>query len=90
MSFTVEWRPAVLSRFAEEWEELDPAHQNDVMDALDAVDRRLRTDPLTVGESRDFESNRVLVRSPILVRYRVDLRLKMVTIVGAGILPKRR
>jgi len=88
VSFHIEWQPATLRQFADEWDQLDQARQREVMDGLDDTDQLLQTKPMLVGESRDVESKRILIHTPLSIVYRVDLRLQRVTIVGARILGK--
>lgn len=89
MNYRILWLPETLAKFTTEWEQLEKSHQREVLDGLDGMDRMLRTDPMTSGESRETHSRRVLFHPPILVKYWVELRLQTVTIYQAEILKIR-
>lgn len=89
MSFRIEWQNDVIGRLAEDWEALEASDQRAVMDALDETDRVLQMSPMTVGESRAEDVDRVLIHLPVVIVYRVDLDLRVVRILGAGIHFKR-
>lgn len=55
------------------------------MDALDDTDRLLKSKPTDVGESRSNDDIRVLIHPPIVLFYRVNDRMRLVTIFGAGL-----
>ncbi len=89
MSYQITWSPEILRRFTDEWSKLGKVRQSEVMDALEGIDRQLLSSPMLSGESRDTDSHRVLILSPVAVIYRVDLRLQVVRIVQAQIMGKR-
>jgi hypothetical protein len=86
VKFRIEWRPSILERFADDWDQLDRNKQRRVMDALDEIDQLLFANPLEIGESRASSTVRILVHAPVLIVFQVDLRLQLVTIIGARIL----
>ncbi|TWT73588.1 hypothetical protein Pla123a_39240 [Posidoniimonas polymericola] len=85
MSFQLTWRPEVLQNLAVQWDALDAKGRRRVLDLLDDTDHLLATAPMLEGESRASDTDRVLLRGPLLVVYQVDLRLRLVTVVGAAL-----
>lgn len=90
MNYRIEWRPPILKRFADDWDQLDRSGQRRVMDALDEIDQLLSAKPMEIGESRASSRVRILVHPPVLVVFQVDLRLQLVTIIGARIVPNHK
>jgi len=89
VSYQIAWLPEILRRFTDKWSRLGKDRQREVMDALEGIDHQLISSPMLTGESRDMNSHRILIHPPVTVVFRVDIRLQVVRIVGAGIIDKR-
>lgn len=77
MKYTVVYLPSAEQQLADLW--LKAANPSAVSLAADKIDRLLRDDPLSVGESR-VSTLRILVEEPISVVYDVhkeDLVVKV-------------
>jgi hypothetical protein len=85
MNFTVEWTDEALDGLAAVWTASDD--RQGVTDASYRIEARLRSDPLSTGESRDDE-DRLVFDPPLQATFRVfpDQQLALVTAVG----PSRR
>lgn len=68
MIFTVAWGPGAVSELADIW--LDALDRSRVTAAAREIDRFLRRDPTTRGESRD-ENVRILFVAPLGVDFEV-------------------
>lgn len=83
MSYAVTWNPLATQRIDEAWAVADPRQQERIANGVDKIQRQLRTSPLTAGESRGSEIDRVVSRSPITVYYLVDARHRLVRVIAA-------
>jgi len=86
VNYRIEWETEVLRQFTKAFDLLSKPLQVKIMDALDETDRMLMVTPLEVGESRATASQRIMVHPPVILVYRVNLRLQIVTIVDPNIL----
>lgn len=68
MRFTVVWKPAAMRQLAELW--LASPARREITSAVDAIDRALRVDPGTLGESRS-DRERILFLPPVVVTFEV-------------------
>ena len=68
MTYTVVWRPYAERSLTEIWN--DSNDKQSITDAANTIDALLRTDPLSVGESRE-ENVRLLYVAPLAVYYDV-------------------
>jgi len=68
MTFTVVWKPTAERLLTEMW--LDAADRQSIANAADAIDALLRSNPLSVGESRGG-SSRLLYVAPLAAYYDV-------------------
>ncbi len=69
MNYTVLWQPAAEQQLAALWTTAD--NRNEVAAAADAIDDRLRRNPLAEGESR-AGSGRILFVPPLVALFAVD------------------
>jgi hypothetical protein len=90
VNFRIEWSPPILKQFADDWDQLDRNKQRHVLDTLDEIDQLLIARPMEIGESRVSSTIRILVHPPVLIVFRVNLRLKLVTIIGARIVSNHK
>jgi cell division protein ZapA (FtsZ GTPase activity inhibitor) len=79
MKFTVTWKPSALNDLAEVW--LHAQDQQEVADASDEIDRRLKRQPLQEGESRTG-TERILIIAPLVVTYDVSVDDCLVTVTA--------
>ena len=86
MNYTVTWLPAALGMLARIW--TDAADRNAVTAASNRLDRRLATDPLNEGESREGD-NHIAFESPLRVLYRVDPGAREVHVWSVGTFARR-
>ena len=68
MKWTVGWSPFALNQLAELW--LAASDREAITQAVDEIDRQLRLDPLTQGESRTA-GRRILFLPPLVVIFEV-------------------
>ena len=59
MTFTVVWKPTAERLLTKMW--LAAADRQSITNAADTIDALLRSDPLTVGESREGNSRLIYV-----------------------------
>lgn len=84
MNFDVIWVPAAESQLAAIW--TNARDRNAVTRASDRIDRELRTDPQSKGESRP-PGLRVLIDLPLVVYFEVsepDRRVRVLRVIGSG------
>ncbi len=70
MKYRVEWYPIALDDLARIWTAADSNHRREITVAARDVDRLLRTDPETQGESRDAGRRSAFV-GPLVLTVRV-------------------
>ncbi len=86
----VVWLQDALNDLAEIWNQGDSALRREVTTAANAVDRLLRRDPFSLGESREAE-RRVMFVPPLGISCKVDQDNGMVLVVEVWrIRPPRR
>jgi hypothetical protein len=77
MSYAVDWEPTAEQELTDIWMNAD--NPNAVTHAANEAERRLKYQPLGVGESRGG-SVRVLFEPPLVVYYEVDAAAKRVSV----------
>jgi len=87
MRYTLIWKPAAERRLAQIW--MEGKDRNAITVAADAIDRALRYQPLTLGESRNGQI-RILVEEPLVVVYEVREADRLVEILDVRLIPARR
>jgi hypothetical protein len=87
MRFTLIWKPAAERRLAQIW--IEAGDRKAITDAANAIDRALRYQPLTLGESRDGQT-RILVEEPLVVVYEAREADRLVEIMDVRCVPARR
>ena len=87
----VVWWPEALRRLADLYEELTPAQQSELADAVVRAARELATRPHELGESRDLVSPGIVLRfwsePPLSVWFLVSA--SGVEVASAGVRPGR-
>jgi plasmid stabilization system protein ParE len=69
MIYTVIWKPLAEQKLASIW--IDAQDRQAVSAAANEIDRLLRVDPQSIGESRSG-SERVLIVEPLVVAFEVE------------------
>jgi len=87
MRFTVAWKPWAKERLAEIW--IEATDRRSVSSAANEIDRLLRNDPQSRGESRD-EFSRILIVLPLAVVYEIHERDRMVSVLSVRHVPAGR
>jgi len=82
--FRVEWAPDARDRVASAWNRADAPEREQIMDAVDLIDRLLANNPEQAGESRDA-GFRLLIEPPLSVSFTLNIRLKTVRVVSARV-----
>lgn len=85
MNYDVFWDPAAIE--ALERIAVVTSDREGLAHTVLRIGKELRAQPLTAGESRD-QGQRVLFKHPLVVHFRVNERMKTVTIFAVG--PLRR
>jgi plasmid stabilization system protein ParE len=78
--FQVFWSPRANGEMADIW--VNASNRNAITAAVDSIDRALRDEPGTQGESRE-DDERVLFVSPLTVDFRVsedDRRVEVLSV----------
>src|SRR4051794_23937238 len=78
--FTVTWLNTPLDRLADAYVSGSPADRERMAVGIDALNSRLRSDPLDVGESRS-EGFRIAFAPPLAVGFHVDEAGRDVTVM---------
>jgi len=79
MRYTVVWSPDAQDQLVELW--LTSDDRNAITRATHAIDQALQQDPILKGD--DFYGDRILVKSPLQVIFRVradDMLVEVITI----------
>lgn len=84
MLYTVLWKASAQKRAAELW--LASTDRTRLTQAINAVDRRLRTDAHLAGESRS-ETERILFIRPIAVTFEVRMLDRIVNVTSVKLVP---
>jgi mRNA-degrading endonuclease RelE of RelBE toxin-antitoxin system len=87
MSFHVDWTARAENELADVW--MNSPDPDAVRTAVDEIERRLRRDPLALGESREL-GHRIVFEPPVSLIYWIDAVQRIVTVVsihGSG--PRR-
>ena len=84
--YQVRWMDAATDALAEIWLQSD--NRNAITEAVNAIDRRLRSDPDLVGESREG-AVRIAFFPPLIVRFRVSIEDRVVSVVTVQLRRKR-
>ena len=87
MRYTLIWKPAAERRLAQIW--MEGKDRKAITVAAAAIDRALRYQPLTLGESRSGQI-RILVEEPLVVVYEVREADRLVEILDVRLIPARR
>ena len=82
MNYTVLWQPAAEEQLAALWTSAED--RNDVAAAADAIDARLRRNPLAEGESRGGV-RRILFIPPLVALFVVDEPNRTVYVRAVGL-----
>jgi len=69
--FEVEWLRSAFDELTALWAASDPAEREAMAAAIQRLDPQLRSDPLSLGESRP-EGRRIVFEHPLVVTYRVE------------------
>jgi len=77
MKYTVVWKPSAERALIEIW--TDATDRQAITNAADTIDALLRTDPASVGESREGDV-RLLYVWPVAVYYDVSLEYRRVAV----------
>jgi hypothetical protein len=80
MRFTVTWKTWAQNLLASLWLNASPEDRPAITAAADEIDRLLRTDPESVGESRDG-GDRILFVPPLYVIFTVNEQDRLVTVL---------
>ncbi len=78
MNWRVLWQNDAAERLASMW--LGSRLQSQITEAANSLDRRLRSDPLSVGESRE-ENLRIAIEFPLVIVFEVDESAHTVLVV---------
>jgi hypothetical protein len=70
MKWTVVWKQVPEDKLASLWTEAAPEDRQAISAAADTIDRELRTDPRSLGESRSG-NERTFICSPLAVLFEV-------------------
>lgn len=81
MTFHLDWTAKAENELADVW--LNSPDPDAVTVAARDVERRLRQDPLGIGESREL-GNRIVFETPLAVLYWVDTANRIVTVVSVN------
>jgi plasmid stabilization system protein ParE len=79
MSFSVEWSRRAENELAELW--TGALDRRAITQSVDLIDRLLKRDPLSCGESRD-RKQRLLIELPLAVLYQVGRRRGRVGVIS--------
>jgi hypothetical protein len=79
--FRVRWTRTAISQLAAIW--VNAADQQAVTAASYQIEQLLRRDPANQGEDRP-NNRRVIFIAPLVVLYRIDTTINVVTVVGVG------
>jgi len=82
MNFKVLWRPSALNALADIW--TNASDKNAVTRASNTLDRRLATNPLDLGESRDG-NERIGFEPPLQILFRVDVAERTAHVTAVGV-----
>jgi hypothetical protein len=82
MKYQVVWLPSALEELAAIW--LTSADRAAVTRASHVIDERLAASPLTEGESRDNESERIAFERPLQVLARVSVADRIVSVTAVA------
>lgn len=77
--WALSWSKVMLDRMAVAYVAADPDLRERMARAVEALNARLRDDPLSVGESRD-RGFRIAFPTGLAVRFRVDVAARKVVI----------
>jgi hypothetical protein len=87
VNYTVQYAPRAERQLIELW--LNPISRAAVSLSADEIDRRLGTDPLAEGESREADL-RVLLVPPLRVIYQVSSADRVVQVLDVWMYRRRR
>ena len=87
MTYQVVWLPSALDELAAIW--LAASDRISVTAASHRIDQRLAANPLTEGESRDSEVERIAFEPPLQVLARVSEDDRMVWVIAVAALDRR-
>jgi hypothetical protein len=90
MKFTVTWSRNSAGKLARLW--MQGSDRRDVARAADLIDSRLRTDPLSVGESRSSRNRRITHEPPLGVMFSVNVADRTVVVLDVWLYrpPRKR
>ena len=86
MNFSVQWRASALATLAHLWTQSDD--RQSITLASNRLDRRLATDPMNEGESRN-EDERISFEYPLQILFRVDEPRREVNVTAIGLIGSR-
>jgi len=78
--FTVLWKKSAVRDLGSLWMEADAAFRKAITAASDQIDKTLKRDPESIGESRD-ESKRFWFVFPLCILFKVDASTKIVRVL---------
>ncbi len=83
MTYSVVWANPILDRLADLYVGAEPADRERTAAGVEALNRRLATNPTEEGESRDGDQ-RVTFTPCLVVRFRVNLMSDAVRVIGVA------
>lgn len=86
--FQIEWLASALNELTALWLEADSATRRAIRDSVSAIERQLRRDPNSHGESREG-SERVIFFDPVGASVEVDDDHRRVTVLHVWRIRKR-
>ena len=86
--FQIEWLASALNELTALWLEADSATRRAIRDSVSAIERQLRRDPNSPGESREG-SERVIFFDPVGASVEVDDDHRRVTVLHVWRIRKR-
>lgn len=79
--FAVIWRDAALDELADAFVTADYASRDEIERAVNELNARLAADPMTLGESRARETERIAFHGIISATYDVELSGRLVRVL---------
>ncbi len=88
--FRVEWvHSARAALSAQLWIDSTSDERKSITETINMVDQHLAIDPIEVGESREAD-RRILLMPPLVIKFKVEQRLRSVTIVDVWKFGRKR
>jgi len=83
VTYAVVWEPEAAGDIDAAWDASTESERARIVDALSLIQKSLRAGGLSVGESREYLTERVMVAGPLTAFVRVDRINSVIRVIAA-------